>query len=67
MGSTHLVAEDNDEYSDSNVDRKTSVCRNDFQIKGHGPKKIINPDLDLADVESVDGSILYNPAKSAST
>ena len=67
MGSTDLVADDNAEYSASNVDSATSVCRNDFQIKGQDPKKMMYPVLDLTDVDAVEGSMLYSPAKSAST
>ena len=67
MGSTDLVAGDKAEYSASNVDSATSVYKNDFQIKGQDPKKIMYPVLDLTDVDAVGGSMLYNPAKSAST
>ena len=61
------VDDDNAEYSASNVDNAISVCKNDFQIKGQGPKNIMNPVRDLADDDDVSGSTLYNPAKSAST
>ena len=59
------VDDDNAEYSASNVDNAISVCKNDFQIKGQGPKKIVNIVRDLADDDDVSGSTLYNPAKSA--
>ena len=62
-----LVAEDNAEYSASNVDKATSVCRNDFHINGHGPRNMIYPVRDLTEFELSSDSILYSPAKSAST
>ena len=58
IGRIILVADDKAEYSASMVDNDTSVCRNDFQINGHGPKKMMYPVRDFADVDSVSGSIL---------
>ena len=55
------------EYSASSVDKETSVCSYDFQMRGHGPKKMMKPVRDFAEVESSEGSILNKPAKSAST
>ena len=49
IGNIVLVAEDNAEYSASNVDKATSVCRNDFHINGHGPRNIIYPVRDLTE------------------
>ena len=58
IGRTVRVAELNAEYSASNVDKETSVCRNDFQIKGHGPRKMMYPVRDFADESDSELSIL---------
>ena len=62
-----LAAADSAEYSASNVEYAGFVCSCDFHINGHGPRKMMYPVQDLADEDSFGGSILYNPAKSAST
>ena len=53
IGNSTQVADDNAGYSASKVDNAISVCRNDFQINGQGPKKIINPVCDFADDDNV--------------
>ena len=58
IGRTVRVAELKAEYSASNVDKETSVCKNDFQIKGHGPRKMMYPVRDFADESDSEESIL---------
>ena len=58
IGKATRVAALKAEYSASKVDRAHSVWRYDFQIRGQGPRKIIKPVRDLAEVVSSGGSIL---------
>ena len=58
IGRTVRVAELKAEYSASSVDKDTSVCKNDFQIKGHGPRKMMYPVRDFADESDSEESIL---------